>query len=385
MTRVTEPHGRGATISPMSSPCPDGRPVARSSSFAADQFLGSQVSSERPNVAVPFQAPKPAWRLLALLIALTPSLHTQQLPRPTVVNVDHRGLPLQPSFDLHPSGRARFVWNIYNNHQERLMTTTLDRGSRAHAQELGPGAGVYWSPTLLADTDHSGWAVWQQQHGLEWRIAARRLRDDFWQPVEWLSEPGRNALTPAAATYDGELHVAWEDHAATPQRIVLRSAGHIAAISQPDKPCYRPALAATPDGLWALWDCYEGLHYSVYSRPVLPRIGPVEKLSGDRNAMDAAAAYGARAGLVADWVTDQDVMGKGALDQWHKVEAASRNGERWSSPQEIADLSHSLLSRIEPEVGPIWGFAGRRLHPMLVEDDGAVWLLWERKVEHDGR
>ncbi len=322
---------------------------------------------------------------LGLLFVLASALAAQQLPRPTVVNVDHRGLPLQPTFDLHPSGRARFLWNVYANHQERLLSTTLDEGRRARTQELGPGAGVYWSPTLMADGDADGWAVWQQQYGLEWRIAARRLEGNLWEPVEWISEPGRHAVTPAATVYDGALHVAWEDHAATPQRIVLRAGGEAAAVSQPDKPCYRPALAATPDGLWALWDCYEGREYSVYARQVTPALGAIEKLSGSANAMDATAVFGEAAGLVAVWVTDHDVIGKGALDQWHKVAAASRTGGRWSAPEQIADLAHSLLSRIEPEVGPIWGFAGRRLHPMLVEDDGAVWMLWERKVEHDGR
>ena len=324
-------------------------------------------------------------RLLTLGAAAAVALAAQHLPRPLAVNVDHRGLPLQPSFDLHESGVARFLWNVYANHQERLLSTTFENGRRSRTKELGPGAGVYWLPTLLADGDGSGWAVWQQQHGLEWRIAARRLENGLWQPVERVSEPGRNALTPAAAVQDGGLHVAWEDHAASPQRILLRSGDDIEAVSQPDKPCYRPALAATPDALWALWDCYEGREYSVYARRVAPSMGPTTKISGDANAMDATAVYGERTGLVAVWVTDQDVIGKGALDQWHKVAAASYTDGRWSAPSEIADLAHSLLSRLEPEVGPIWGFAGRRLHPMLVEDDGAVWMLWERKVEHDGR
>ena len=101
--------------------------------------------------------------------------------------------------------------------------------------------------------------------------------------------------------------------------------------------------------------------------------------------MNATARHGVCTGLVVAWVAERDVLGRGAVDQRHFVQAVSMSKEGWSKPRQIADLGHGLLSRIEPEVGPIWGYAGKRLNPMLVEDGGDVWMLWERKTEHEGR
>lgn len=323
-------------------------------------------------------------RTTLLLLLTVATAGAQNLPHPVIVNPEHRGMPYDSAFDVDSSGRARFVWSAYRDHQERLYSTVLTNGRRAPTLEMGPGEGVYWSPLLLAHGDQA-WTVWQQQIGLEWRIYARRLVGEEWSGAERLSAAGRSTLTPAAEVHEGELYVAWEDHATAEERIVLRSPdGEERTVSQPDRACYRPELSSTPEGLWALWDCYGGLEYSVYARQVEPSMGPIAKLSGARNATDATATYGDDAGLTAVWVTENDVLGKGALDQHHKVETAVFQNGSWTAPREIADLAHSLLSTVDPEVGPIWGFAGRRLHPMLIEDSGAVWMLWERKVSHAG-
>lgn len=324
--------------------------------------------------------------LRCFLLLFGASLAIAQLPRPVVVNVDHRGNPLQPAFDLESTGKLHFVWNTYANHQERLMSTSFDAGRRARTMELGPGAGVYWTPIVLAEGEDL-WVVWQQRNLGEWRVVSRRFTEGRWNSSEWVSERGRDALIPAAEVVDGQLFTAWEDHGPEPgpQRVVMRSGRQVSIVSQPEKPCYRPAFGETPAGLWLFWDCYEGKDYSVYGRVVAPKMGPIERISGHANAQDAVGRYGADAGLAVAWVEEDQVLGKGALDQWHHVGVSVLREGEWSEPERVADLGHSLLSRIEPEVEPIWGFAGRRLHPMLVEDAGSIWLLWERKVEHSGR
>ncbi len=325
-------------------------------------------------------------RCILLLGMVFIGANAQHLPRPLVVNVDHRGQALQPSFDLHPDGSPRFIWNTYQNHQERLFTALFRNGRRSQTQELGAGAGVHWMPRFLADGDDAGWAVWQERHGLEWRIVSRRLEDGFWHPIETLSQRGRDSLIPSAVVHQGELVVAWEDHTGGAQRVALRGPdGSSRQVSQAAKPCYRPELASADDELWAFWDCYEGLDYTVYGRQIEPGPGPITKLSGTRNSMDAVAVHVPRAGLVVAWVAEETVRGKGALDQWHRIETTAFINGQWSQPRDVADLSHSLLSRIEPEVEAIWGFAGRRLHPMLARDGDDAWLLWERKVGHSAR
>ena len=315
---------------------------------------------------------------VALLLCIGGLVQAQHLPRPLVVNVDHRGLPLQPSFDLHPDGRPRFVWNTYRNHQERLYTTVFENGRRSRTQELGAGAGVYWMPQFVADGD-DGWAVWQERKGGGWRVVSRRLENELWAPIEIL---GRNTLTHSATVHEGKLAVVWEDHAEGAQRIVYRKHdGSKAQISQPGKACYRPSLAAHQEALIAVWDCYEGREYSVYTRAIEPEIGPIDKASGSSNAMGGFALLDSSI-AVFYWVAENDVLGKGALDQRHRLEVGGVHHGTWQEPHKLADLSHGLLSRIEPEVEAIWGYAGRRLHPMLVTDGG---ILWERKAMHSGR
>ena len=320
-----------------------------------------------------------------LLLALAVS--AQHLPRPLVVNPDHHGLPLSPAFDLQSDGAPRFVWNTYRNHFERLYTASIREGRRSRSQTLSAEDGAFWMPAYLAGGRDSGWAVWQTLDDGEWRVVARRLENGFWHPIETLSKRGGNALTPSASMVDGKLFVAWEDHSVEPQRIALRLPdGTLRHVSQPDLPCYRPAVAALSSARAGLaWDCYEGDRYAVYFTEVDGgRLSEPRRISGPRRSTDPSLWTDGRRWF-AIWIAEDDVDGKGALDQWHYIEGAWRRGDGWSPPEEIADLSHSLLSRIEPEVGPIWGFAGRRLDPQLITHRGEPVVLWERKVQHDGR
>ncbi len=326
-------------------------------------------------------------RLVPSLLCLAAAAFAQHLPRPLVVNPDHHGLPLSPAFDLQSDGAPRFVWNTYRNHFERLYTAVVRDGRRSRSQALSAEDGAFWMPTYLADGRDSGWTVWQSHADGEFHIAARRLEEGFWRPIEQLSRPGGNALTPAAAVADGGLFVAWEDHGVEPQRIALRTPdGEIRHVSQQGAPCYRPALeAASATRVGIAWDCYEDASYAVYFAELdRGRLTRPERISGARRSTDPSLWTDGRRWF-AIWIGEDDVEGKGALDQWHFIEGAWQQRRDWSAPREIADLSHSLLSRLEPEVGPIWGFAGRRLDPTIVTHDGAPVVLWERKVQHDGR
>jgi len=325
-------------------------------------------------------APRAALLALAFALAFALAASAQHIPRPLLVNPDHHGLPVQPSFDVQSDGSVRFVWNTYENHRERLYTTSFKNGRRSRTQILSPEDGVYWMPQYVADGENSGWAVWQTRRDGVWRIEGRRLEDGFWEPVVLLSEKGKDALIPTASVEQGRLLTAWEDQEAQPQRIVVRhSDGRTEAVSAPDRPCYRPALA----GEWVFWDCYEGRDYSIYARQISG--GAVQKISGASNAMDATGLRLSDGRVVAAWVAEDGVIGKGAIDQRHRIEVATLSEGRWIEPRAVADLGHSLLSRVEPQVTAIWGFAGHRLAPMLVEGADGPWVLWERKLTSEGR
>ena len=332
----------------------------------------------------PARSAAPAVRRAAALLVFAAAMGAQHIPRPLLVNPDRHGFTVQPSFDVQSDGSVRFVWNTYANHRERLYTTSFRDGKRSRTQILSPEDGIYWMPSYVADGEDSGWAVWQTRRDGVWRIEGRRLQDGFWRPTQMLSERGKDAATPAAIMTGQGLLAAWEDHSVKPQRIaVRRPSGAVELVSPADRDCYRPALAEHGGEAWALWDCYEGLDYAVYARRLSG--GAATKLSGGSNAMDAAALALHDGRLVVAWVAQSDVSGKGAIDQRRRVEVAALDGGRWSAPRVVADLAHSLLSRLEPAVTAIWGFAGRRLSPMLVEQDGKPWVLWERKLSSEGR
>ena len=84
------------------------------------------------------------------------------------------------------------------------------------------------------------------------------------------------------------------------------------------------------------------------------------------------------------------IGGEGAITQWHTLDVAVRDGDHWRMLREkdgsaAATLTHGLIAPMEPEPVATGGYMGRRRHPMLLEDDDAIWLLWERKSDHRGR
>ena len=353
-------------------------------------------SGERQAEGAPALAMIRGMKVALVLLALAALSPAQHLPYPMVVNADHHGLAHQGSFDVHPGGPITYVWNTYRLGRERIYATSFENARRAHAQQLTAGGGVYYKPLFVATGARSGWAFWQAEAGSVWRIAGRRLVDGFWEPIEWVSGAGENALFPAATVFEGKVAVAWEDHSSEPQRIKVRvwDGGRWAAagtVSGPGKPSYRPTLTADGDGeLWAFWDSYEGPDYAVYGRRLTPRPGAVERLSPEgKSCLKATAMHGSGAGLVVAWMANIDVMGgEGAIDQWNTIQAARRGENGWlvlekDGSRDLADLSHGLLFAMQPEPAIVTGYSGRRRHPMLVEDAGQVWLLWEHKVVID--
>ena len=331
--------------------------------------------------------------LPALLFTLAIISPAQHLPYEMVVNADHNGLAHQGTFDLHPNGPITYVWNTYRMHHERIYTTRFENARRSHARQLSAGVGVYYQPVFVATGARSGWAFWQVQRDGLWRIVGRRLNDGYWEPIEPISTRGRQALLPAATVFSGKVAVAWEDHSGEPQRIRVRvwdgvRWGRAATVSGPAKTSHRPTLSAGPEGeLWAFWDRYENPDYAVYARRIMPEPGPIERLSPPgKSCLKPTVVYGSMTGLVVAWVANIDVTaGEGAIDQWNTLQAARRENGQWrllarDGSTDIANLSHGLLFPMEPEPAIVTGYSGRRRHPMLVEDAGRVWLLWEHKI-----
>lgn len=338
------------------------------------------------------------------------SLPDKHLPRPMVVNPallwtesvdvpEHQGMPYQLSFDRFSDGPPTYIWSSYHNGGELLYTTGYENGKRSRSRLLSAGKGVYYQPVFILTGEKSGWAIWQRKRESHWEIAGRRLHEGNWEPVIQISMADQQALFPAACAFGSGIAVTWENHSINSQLIELRvwdgsQWGTVEKISQPDKSSYRPALTATPTGeLWIVWDCYGGLNYAVYGRRIRPATGKIEQISisnsGERSNLKPTILFGKNTGLMCAWISVLDVIGgKGVLGKWNTIRVAVRRDGEWQlisagGEYAIADLRHSMLNSIEPP-GPVWGYSGRRRYPMLVESEGDAWLLWERKIEHEG-
>lgn len=319
--------------------------------------------------------------------------------RPLVINGDAATLAFQPSFATHPDGAVTYVWNAYHESRERIFTITLADGRLTRRRQLSPGAGVYYQPLVVSTGARSGWAFWMKQSAERWQIVGRRMRDGEWGTVVVLTGESETAMAPAAATHGSEVVLAWEEHFGKRQQIKTRTWngrewGPAEAVSQPDLASYRPALAVAAGGaIWAFWDSYNGREYAVCARQIAPVKGGVTRLSPPgRDCLKAVAVPGPGSGIAAAWLAVTELIGgAGVLDHWDTVQVATNSVGNWEVSTDagggtgIADLRHGLLPQIEPIPSTMWGYAGRRRHPMLAADGTAIWLLWERKAVHDGR
>jgi len=331
-------------------------------------------------------------RILAVGVILLLPVAAQEPPRPLVINGDVTSLAFQPSFAVHPGGGLTYIWNSYHRHQEKILSIALEEDRLVRSRLLSAGAGVYYQPVVVATGPRSGWAFWARQTGPRWQIVGRQLINGDWRPVIALTPQTATALAPAATAMGSRVFLAWEDHSVSPQRIFVRLWDGKQwlpplAVSPAGVPAYRPAWAASQDGqLWAFWDSYDGHEYSVHGKQLLPQNRPPERLSAPgRDCLRPVAVASGDVGIAVAWVSHRNVIGgEGALDHWDTVQVSAYRQGAWQSLGDAADLRHGLQPRIEPP-GGMWGYAGRRRHPMLAEEGNGFWLLWERKAIHDGR
>jgi len=321
----------------------------------------------------------------------------QNLQSPLILNADHiavnldpDGVAMQPAFAFEPGGALTAVWVNYRHGQERVLAATVQGARVGRNMQLSPGVGVYYRPVIVSTGPDAAWVFWSRFVGGRWQIAGRRKDRGRWQPMEVLSDPGENALKPSAWVAGSTVWLAWEGDRGAEQSVSVRSwngrewsPGTV--VSEPGIWSFRPVLAANTDGaVWVFWDAYVSGRYGVFGRPVHPVPGPVERISDPaQDALKPAALATPDSGLAVAWLGREDVAGKGILDQWFTAVVALRRDGKWRQ-ETVADLRHSLLAQIEPEVEGLYGYQGRRRDPMLAADGRSLWLLWERRILHAG-
>ena len=330
--------------------------------------------------------------------ALAEDRTTKAAGSDVVINAGGSSYDSQPSFAVLPDGATWIAWRAYYRGQERILVRSIRGDKLGRLFDVAP-AGVHDSPHVVAAGRSALWVFWSTRVEGRWRIAGRSLQDGNLSEPTVLSGPRCDAIHPAAAAMDdGRLvlaYCAYQNGRFRIQRRLCKGGvwGRASDVSSPDHDSFRPALAADPaHGVWAFWDSYVAGGYAVMARPILPKRGPVERVTPmESNGLKPTALVGGSVGLCVAWLTVTDVVGgEGAIDQKHTLHMAVRGGDGWqvvadsTGQTEAATLTHGLLARMKPKPGPIWGYMGRRRCPMLAERDGTVWLLWERKSKHDG-
>jgi len=316
------------------------------------------------------------------------------------VNAEGDSYDSKPSLTVLPDGTTWMAWHAYRTGRDRVLARRIGPGTPGPIDTVSDGGTVHGPPVVTGDGQAgSAWVFWAARVDRRWRIVGRRVVDGRWQRAVTVSDPAADAILPCAAGLSqGRVIVSWCESSDGRFRVrsrVLDGAvdGPAVDVSEGAHDSFRSALAVDKDGtVWAFWDSYQDGNYSIRARPILPTPGPAEPISPPGQNCLTPAALGTESGLYVAWLQVADVIGgEGAITQWHTLHVAERRDEGWQplcrahGDSAAATLTHGLIARIEPEPVATGGYQGRRRAPMLLEDRGSLWLLWERKSDHRGR
>ncbi len=301
---------------------------------------------------------------------------------------------------------------------------------------------------LIRVSEDTLWAVWNTWRGVATRVFATCIGPETFSPIRPLSETSNTQANAVAAAAGGIVHFFWlakddngkyimtrqHDGKFADEEVLLELpagafCGHLEAIADETGAVWlartqmldgqgsvellriadgtivarytlradhrhnqRPALAAITGGVWVVWDAFRDGSYDIHGCRV-DHNGPtqVERISQTPqwNTIPALTVDGQGRPWVA-WVAWQDCMNEDyVFDQAFSIECAVRDDEGWWAACDndgnpaCVDLRYGLT--LGKPRGWYQSYRGRRRKPILrVADDGAVWLMWERKAEHNG-
>ena len=296
------------------------------------------------------------------------------------------------------NGDAGWVaWSAYEAAGSRCFVRPFDGEALGALQPLSDSTNAQFSSQCLAGPEGVLF-VWLEKAGKTYSVHARRSHGGSLGPARALHR------LPEGATA-GELHgecdqagavwLAWgEANRGVNSVSLLRTtpdgnprSWELSAGGGRD---FRPRLAPLDDGVFAVWDAYDGETYDVYGCEVrVGHAGEVHRISNDRRWENRASVCRDRDGRIwCVWVRAGDVVWQNSVvHQRHSVRGARYCGTTWSpirlegSGADLALLHYGLLTDLERKP-PALGHQGHRLRPMLrAAADGGVWLFWESKAD----
>ena len=289
-------------------------------------------------------------------------------------------------FDCHPT-LARdgdqwvCAWLQCQSGSDVVMAKALSSPDPPVALSSPPATA---GPPQLCASSSGVLCAWESCLDGKWQLQIKRSADGAWSDGPVLPPSDAHRFEPALGVgpddrvwcawveWDGRRRLKAADLSVPSPRVVeVRLTRHA---------CYRPKLTRAGETLWLTWEAYTQNGYRIFSR----RVGEMRQatLHWSASGCDLLHTTGAesKGRLWIAWIHSQDVENElGVVDQWQSIRALRRDGdESWQHPT-VADLCHGLLPKTA-----VWGYCGRRRHPMLVSDGERMWVLWERKETHDG-
>ncbi len=149
----------------------------------------------------------------------------------------------------------------------------------------------------------------------------------------------------------------------------------------------RPAVHV--DGMGApllAYDGWDGAGYGVYLQTAAGVVEVSHGLPGWHLAPDVLCAADGAVWLA--WVRVTDICSpEGVVDSLNQIVVArveaTADGLDVRRRRTVDELSHGLTDT-SPKPEGVWGYLGRRRHPMLVNAGGRPFLVWEQKRNHHG-
>jgi hypothetical protein len=295
------------------------------------------------------------------------------------------GVPYQPAWD--GSGNdACLAWSAF------LPDHMLLRA------RVGDGSSV-----VLASGDAVGAPGVVRGGGGGWVVAAPILNDGRWAVRCFaVTEGGEREELPSFAEGEGLVEsvrlapgdpgpfaaAAAADGTATLLRWTAGSASWEPQFAAPTSlHAERPAVHV--DGLGApvlAYDGWDGSGYGVYLQTATAVMEVSHGLPGWHLTPDVLCA--ADGAIWLAWVRVTDIRSpEGVVDSQNEIVVArveaGKDGLHLRRRRIVDELSHGLTDT-SPRPEGVWGYLGRRRHPMLVHAGGRPFLVWEQKRNHSG-
>ena len=238
----------------------------------------------------------------------------------------------------------------------------------------------------------------------EWQVAAPVCEEDAWSCRRFrVTADGFTELPPLAESggfietvrllsdgAGGVLAALTREAPGGARATLLRASGDAVEelLGTPaNLSAYRPTAVLFQGEPALVFDAWDGAAYGVY----LQTAEGVTRLSDASSKawhLAADAGTGDDGALYAAWIRDTDVMNpEGVADarcELMAVRVTARDGAiQVQSFGAIDDLSHGLMD-LSPDPQGVWGYCGRRRHPMLLNTPEGMRVLWEQKEIHNG-